>query len=189
MVWGRVVLDQGPKKTGLRTLRLPLESIVALEREAAKKGVTLNSLCNSILSGHLDFKGAEDLKMVTVPRQLFTSLLEAADDETMVKAVRKNMHGVWKDMAIYVFQDSSLEGVLKLVEALQRRTGGIGMNTQSDGRQYTISFSHDYGPKFSLLLKSMISDIGEEFNISPKFEVGAGSVMVRFPVPSSASPT
>jgi len=171
-----------PHKTALRTFRLSWDLLVSLEEEARKQGITLNALLSSILTEHLEQKESKKLGLVVVPKPVFVSLLECADENALQDSLRKNAQSIWKSMMEYLFQDTSLSSAIRLTDLLIRKSSGVEMNVKIDGRLYSITFLHDYGLKYSQMLKYLVMEILSEYKVQPKADVLANSVSFQFSV-------
>ncbi len=174
---------KSPRKTALRTFRLPADMLVSLEGEAESGGITLNSKLSSILTRYLEERESENLGLVTIPKQLLLSLLEATDDATLTDVLGKNMPTVWKSMMSYLYHDTSLDSAVRLAGLLVSRMGGVNMKISVEGKRYTVSYFHDYGQKFSLAFKALILDVLNEYHVQPKIEALSNSVTATFSVP------
>ena len=170
------------RKTGLRTLRLPEETIRAIEEACEKDHVSFNSLVNSILSDYsLWTRKAKEFGFMYISRELFRILLEASDAKEIERLAREQYSRTFKSMAMYWFQDASPASMLKFLRLFSQHNWQVELHQKVEGKNYTLTFHHDLGPKFSLYLRTLLNEtIKNELHSIPAFDEGGNSVEVRF---------
>jgi Lhr-like helicase len=173
------------RRTVLKTLRLPEELALSLEKEAEEEGTTLNALCSSALTKHVEWwSRAQKLGFISTSKAMFKSVLEATDDDRLAIAVRENMPTAWKDMAMFWFGNTSLDTMIRLFTNIFKYGWEVDMSIKTKDKEYTVVLSHELGPKFSLVLMNAIDELfRKESHIQPKFEVENAMVTVHFSVP------
>jgi hypothetical protein len=78
------LLSTGHKKTVLRTIRISKELDEALQKDARKEGLALNSLLSMALAKHVEFERfAQEFRIISVSRELFRVILESIDDKKL----------------------------------------------------------------------------------------------------------
>ena len=173
------------RKTVLKTFRFQEELVQALEKEAEEESTSLNALVATALARHSEWVSkARKIGMVHISKTLFETVLEAADAEKLSLLVRQRMPVVLKDMAMFWFQDESLEGIVRLLTLIARFSWGQDLAVYKDGRHYVVSMKHGFGPRFSQVLKDEIDELLRSiYHIQPKVEVSDSLVTFTFDEP------
>ena len=177
--------DNGRKKTDVRTVRVPLEISKELELAAAEDGVSYNSLLTSVLIDYATWaRKAKKFGFTFVSKNFLRILLQTADSKELDRLVRERYGGILRDMAMFWFQGTTVESIVKVLELLSQHNWNIDLVKRVDGRRVTLSFHYDLGPKFSVFLKAMLdTTFRNEFHLSPTYDEGDSSLTVRFSVP------
>lgn len=173
---------QRRRKTALRTLRLPEDTLKLLETEAEEDGVSLNTLVSGVLLDYVLWsRRAKKFGFVTISKQLMRALLNSTDPEKLEKSVRETYPSILKSMAMFWYNDASPTSIIKVLGLISTRNWFVEMTQKEEGKDYTMTFHHDLGPNFSLFMKSMLdSTIRNEFRSRPIFQEGESSITVQF---------
>jgi len=180
----RANAGKGERKTHNRTLRIPESLEHSLEKEAADEGTTVNADVNSILNRHFNWgKKLQDFGIAEIPKSLLKSILEGCDDETLTRIGREVGLPLWKEMAEFWNQDSSLDGILDFQTERAKFDPNLQTKVTREEGAYTITIHHDYGPKWSIMAKSALQElVKQSFHVDPKATAGESVVTARFKV-------
>ena len=173
------------RKTTLRTFRFPEELAHALEAEAQEQGMTLNALVSLILTKHEEWD-AKAAKFGYIPtyKSVFVSLLQASDEESLIRMGRTILAPMWKEMASFWYHDSSEERILDLLSMRSRHLPYVQTEVNKEGRRCTIVTHHDLGSKWSIVLQGAFDElVRKSFHSQPTISVGETVVTVDFPLP------
>lgn len=178
------------RRTTLKTFRFSEELALALEEEAKEQGITLNALASSILTKHAEWDAkAGRFGLIPIYKPIFAALLGATDDETLNRIGRTVLAVMWKEMASFWLHDSSGDGILDFLSR-HRQLPYVQTEIKKEGRDYTIVFHHDLGPKWSIVLHSALDEfVRKSFHAQPTVSVGDTVVTAQFVAPQADSPT
>lgn len=174
--------DVRERKTRLKTIRLSESLVRSLEKEATEEDTTVNADVNSIISQHFDWnKKAQEFGFAAIPLRLLRNLLEGVDDETLARIGREVLPAIWKEMAEFWSQDSSLDAMMKFQEMRSKFNPNNRTKVTLDEGTYTVVWRHDFGPKWSVLVKNALQEYLEQsFHIKPRITMGESVVTARF---------
>jgi hypothetical protein len=174
-----------PRKTTLRTFRFSEELAYALEAEAEEQETTLNALVSSVLTKHVEWDAkANKFGFIPTYKPIFTGVIQMLDDESLDRIGRTVLPGMWKEMASFWFQDSSVDKILDLLSVRSRLLPYVQTEVKKEGRQCTIVTHHDLGPKWSVVLHGAFDELVRKlFHSQPTISVGDTVVTVEFSVP------
>lgn len=175
--------EKDKHKSTLKTVRIPESLARYLEKEAADEGMTVNGLVNSVLGKYADWdKKAKELGFLQVHASLFTSLVDEVDEETLARIGREILFPIWKEMADFLFQDSSPDKILEVLCLRSRlHPAGLGTKVTREDGKYAIISHHELGLKWSIVLKSALQElVRKSFLVEPQVSAGESVVTVRF---------
>ena len=175
----------GRKKTVLRTFRLTAEHDKLLEDEAANHGLSVNALFTSMITKYAEWdRYLERYGFVTLGRQGYKRLIEMLSDEQAV-AHGKDVGDVnAPEITRFWFGKLNLQTFLSLITLYSKYSGIYDYQHASSGRAHTITFHHELGPRYSLVLANYMDQaIRKIVGVRPRFEVGYDSCVVSFEEP------
>jgi hypothetical protein len=177
------------RKTKLRTFRFSEETIEFLEREAAKADMSVNAFVGSLISRHVEWESkAQEFGFQMLYRPLISSLVEALDNETLDRLGREKVYPMWRDMAEFWFQDTSGEGILRLLTYLSPYVQ-IQTQVKRERNNYTLDIHHSMGPKWSIVIAGALDEaVKQVFHSRPVVERTSSIVSARFSLPPSNAP-
>jgi hypothetical protein len=170
------------RKSVLTSTRLPESLALALKKEAADGGTTVNAVINSILRRHFEWdKPVRESGFALIQKPVLKELIERADDETLVRIGREIVPAWFEDMSNYWFQDSSFDRILDTLNTRFKFDPLMHVEMTRKGGAYSVVFRHDLGPKWSVLAEAVARALAKKFFAS-ELQVTRGDsvVMARF---------
>ena len=175
----------GAKKTVLRTIRLSVEHDRILEEDAAKKGVSVNSLLTALITKYAEWdRFAERFGYVSIGRQGFKRMIDMLSDEALV-AHGKDVGGRnAPEITRFWFGRLNLETFFSFLKVHSKYSGIYQYEVASNGRSHTITFHHELGPRYSVVLTNYFDQaIRNIVGVAPKVETGENQCTVSFDEP------
>ncbi|MGD0478496.1 MAG: hypothetical protein ABSB29_10090 [Nitrososphaerales archaeon] len=156
----------------------------SLEKGAADEGTTVNALANSILGEYFDWrKKVEEFGFISLHKPIVIRLIEELDDETLARIGREDVAASWIEQAEFFLQDSSPNETLKAMNRRSKTNPGAVTRITQEENAYTIVMLHDFGPKWSIVVKSALQEfVRQSFHVEPQIIVGESVVTARFEV-------
>jgi hypothetical protein len=173
------------QKTTTRTLRISEDLDNLLERDSEDKGVSTNSLINSILTKYTEWdRYTEKVGFVSLPRDGFKLIINSVDEQEIKKLAEEVGSRQPQELLMFWFKKRTLDAVLEGL-SLYCRYGGIAKyEVENSGGECTIALYHEINKKWSTFIGYLITQgMKDMLNIIPKFEVTEYSVVFRFQVP------
>ena len=175
------------KRTVLRTVRLAQEMDRKLQEDAEANGMTVNGLMNKILTKYIKWDThIEKFKFVSITNETFKFLLEECSDSEIERIATASERKAIEDITLFWFHKLNLETALKTASIYSRYSGLLTSETKVDEGNYTITFHHDLGEKWSLFLKCVINQFFKTvLGIVPQIQISDNVVLVSFYSPLS----
>jgi hypothetical protein len=173
------------KKTVLRSIRLSGDHDEVLDEEAKRKGVSVNFLLTSIITKYVEWdRFAERFGFVYVTRQGFRSLFDLLSDETLVVHGKEVGSKNAPDITRFWFGKLNLETFFSFLALFSKYGAAFHYERQSSGRTHTVTFHHELGPRYNVVLVNYIDQaIRNIVGVAPRFETGNNSFIAIFEEP------
>ena len=152
---------------------------LGLEKEAATKRVSLNTLVNQVLSTHVsDDLLMEEMRFLRMSRPVYTSYLNMIPDEKLAELGRIDAKS---EDAVMLARSGAitLDAVLDELRLLSRSGWFSFRHTKVNGEN-TISMTHDFGPKFAIVVAAYLAGVFAMASVHAKITTTSSSFMVRF---------
>ena len=164
----------------LRNVRIPKELNDTLQREAQAENRTVSALVVSILTKFAEFdRFANKFGFVTVPRSNYYRMIEAMDEQTYSKA-SDVAPATLLEMVRFWFGRVNANTICDFAETTGKYAGTTRCQVKRSNGEYSITFQHELGPKFSNILNRIFQDSLSTLGIRPETEVTNNSTFIRF---------
>lgn len=170
-------------KTKLRTIRLPLIVDAALEEEASRRGMTMNSFVVSILEKYNQWdKLAEKFHFIGFPMELVRDEFAAIKDPEALRQLARDAGGkLPREIMLFWFKEVSLDSFLSYLSLQSRFQGYASYEVVHRGPKIVIIAKHQLGPNWSIWLESYLSEaIRSNLDVVPRVESSFNSVKLEF---------
>jgi hypothetical protein len=170
------------KKTVFRVSRISEDLDELLQKDAQNRRISVNALTTSIFTKYAEWdRFSERFGFLSVGKELFTAILDAADQEKLEKIGDELGAELPKQFIIFWFKKINIETFLEYIQLVSRYGGISKSEVEIRGRDYTVSSLHDLGPKWSIFLKHFIdSGLKSTLGINAEFDTTKNSVVVHF---------
>ena len=132
----------------------------ALQEDAKKQNTSLNTIANQILLAYAEhdryLKRQGLLKVIT---PLFTQLLNAGSDEAIVEAGKVLGPGAIPSTIISMTGELTVPGILDWLKRIGTYSNLCDYNEIAHGGKISVTMSHGFGPKGSVLLASYLDSL------------------------------
>ena len=157
-----------PKRSFTLSSRIDPEVYEKLTEAAKSKGISMNSLVNSILKKYLIWdQFYEDMGLVPITKRTLKKIFRVMDDDT-IKKIARDVGGTVPQELIYLSYDKfDFHNLMKMIEISDSRFGKVKY-TANDS-VYNINIVHGICHNFSRFLAETHQSLAE--NLSMKFTV------------------
>ena len=160
--------DQHSKKSSTLSSRIDLDVYKKLAETAEIKGISINSLVNSIFKRFLIWdQFYDDMGMVPLTKRTLKKIFRTMDDE-MIKKIAHDVGGTVPQELIYLSYDRfDFHNLMKMIEVSDARFGTVKY-TANDSI-YKITILHGVCKNFSKFLAETHQALSD--NLSLKFTI------------------
>jgi hypothetical protein len=173
------------KKTVLRTIRLTREMDDLLQKNASEEGMSASAFIGQLVKRFVEFdKPAERFGRVTLSSETFHAILMEVDDKKLEELGNTVGNSTPKAIAMSLYKKMNLDTFLKTISLIGQYTGNYTSEIELKEGNCVITFRHHYGSKWSIYLKSYMSQFAKTaFEVVPDADVVGDLVVLRFRVP------
>jgi hypothetical protein len=176
----------GNIKTTTRTIRIPRKYDNVLEKDAANKRVSVNSLISSMIIKYSEWdRYVETLRFVSIPPDGLSLIIGSLDDERVKEIGHQIGSRHLQEFMMLWFKKISIDSFLDGLSIFLRYSGMAKYDMDTiDGQEYVITLHHDLGKKWSIFIQHIFEEgMKRTLDIIPKIDITESSIMLRFRYP------
>jgi len=168
------------EKTITRSFRVSESAFKALEEDAARRNVSLNTLVNQLFLAYANWGRYYDrIGSIQVARSTFVRLLDAASDKVVIEVGRRSGLDVPRAVIAAKRGVLSLDTVLDYLRSATSYGGYAEYSEVETQGKTVITIMHNLGRKGSLFLKSFLESLFGAIDHKPKIGLTDHSVLVE----------
>jgi len=157
-------------KTATASFRLDESALNALQDDARKQNVSVNTMFNQLLLTYANYdRPMKRFHMLKLPASSFMHLLQAATDEAIIKAGNSAGKDVPKTYISAKWGELTAESALDYLRTTAEYTNLFEYSEVVRGGKVNVTLSHDFGAKGSLFLQRYVQAIFEPLVKPPRF--------------------
>jgi hypothetical protein len=157
-------------KTATASFRLDESALNALQDDARKQNVSVNTMFNQLLLTYANYdRPMKRFHMLKLPASSFMHLLQAATDEAIIEAGNSAGKDVPKTYIRAKWGELTAESALDYLRTTAEYTNLFEYSEVVRGGKVNVTLSHDFGAKGSLFLQHYVQAIFEPLGKPPRF--------------------
>ncbi|MGI9567615.1 MAG: hypothetical protein ACR2LL_11470 [Nitrosopumilus sp.] len=144
--------------------RLTREIFGILEQESSKKGISLNSLINSILEKYVSLdRHAKDIELISFTKRAVKRIFDNMDDKT-IKEMADDVGGVvHRELVFLKFDELTFDNLMHVLIINASRFGSVKHSTKNSTQ--VICIHHGVNKKFSKFLAMIHETMANSLSI------------------------
>ena len=156
------------KNTVTTSCRLDKTVFNLLQKDAKAKGISFNSLINSIAKKYISWeKYATEIGYIPLARDTVRLIFDNLDDRTLQTIANKVGTTIPREMTILMFNKTDFDSIISFMEITSSRYGMVQHNINGDTHELIVH--HGVSKKFSTFLsyvgKAMADDLSFKFHV------------------------
>jgi hypothetical protein len=170
-----------PEKTITRSFRINENAFLALEEEAKKRNISVNTLVNQLFLCYANFdRHLEKHGFLKMSKVTFRKILEDAPEKETVELAREVARNSSRTLILAKYGELSLSNFLDYLKNLDDYAYFIEYNeVYSPGQKRVITLMHRYGEKGSIFIKAFAQALFELIDMKPKVSSTKNSVTIE----------
>lgn len=142
------------------SLRISETAYKALQDDAKKQNISLNTIANQILLAYAEHdRYLKKYGMIKVGAPTFTQIVNSATDEALAEAGRLEGTGVFPSLVVSTTGELSVSSILDWLKRTGTYSNMFDYSEISHGGKISVTMAHESGPKGSLLLASFLDSL------------------------------
>ena len=170
-----------PEKTVTRSFRINESAFLALEEEAKKRNISLNTLVNQLFLSYANFdRYFQRFGMIKMSKFQFRKILKALPDNEIVELAREVAQNSSRTIILARYGTLSLTTILDYLNTLADYAYFVERSeVLSPGERRVITLMHSYGEKGSIFVNAYVKILFELINMEPKLSSTENSVTIE----------
>jgi len=169
-------------KTATASFRLDAAALAAIQEDAKKQNVSVNTLLNQLVLAYARYdRPMKRFHMVKLPASTFKHILEAATNETVAAAGSYSGKDVPKTYMRAEEGEISVEAALNYLKVTADFTNLFEYSEVTRDGRTNVTLTHDFGAKGSLFLQEYVQAIFEPLGRVPRFTPDENAVAFELP--------
>jgi len=156
------------------------DAFLALEEEARKRNISLNTLVNQLFLTFANFdRYFQKFGMLKISKVAYRRTLKAVSDQEIVEAAKEVAQNSARVVLLTRYGTLSLAGVLEYLRSLADYAYWFEYSeVLSSERKRVITLTHSLGKKFSLFMIAYSKALFEQIVMNPKLTSTEDSVTI-----------
>jgi hypothetical protein len=165
-------------KTATASFRLDESALAALQEDAKKQNVSVNTLINQLILTYSNYdRPMKRFHMVKVSGSTFRHILQAAKDETIIGAGKLAGSDGPKTAILAKSGEVTPENVLSYLKDMSNYSALFEYSEVMHGGKVSVTLTHDFGQKGSLFLQEYVLAIFGQIGKRPRFQADEHAVL------------
>ncbi|MFY3741269.1 MAG: hypothetical protein HMLIMOIP_001723 [Candidatus Nitrosomirales archaeon] len=175
----------GKKGTVTLSCRLDKTLYDMLQSDSKKKGISLNSLINSIANRYISWERyAAEVGFIPLAKETVRLIFESLEEKKMYKIAEHLGRTIPKELILLMFNKIDFDSIVAFLEITSSR---YGMVQHSNGGNYhDLILYHDVNEKFSRFLCESLRVMAEDLSFKADI-LNADSKILRIRIGESCS--
>src|SRR5579872_6116068 len=165
-------------KTDTASFRLDESALAALQEDAKKQNVSVNTLLNQLVLTYADFdRPMKRFQMIKLPASTLRYLLQGTNDEAVIAAGTSVGNDVPRTYILAKWGEITVENCLQYLRTMSNHSKMYEFSQVAHGGNISVTLSHNFGAKGSLFLQHYVKAIFAHMGLYPKFSPSENSVV------------
>jgi hypothetical protein len=165
-------------KTSTASFRLDESALSALQEDAKKQNVSVNTLINQLILTYANYdRPMKRFHMVKVSGSTFRHILQAARDETIIGAGKLAGSDGPRTSILARWGELTTENALSYLKTMGNYSALFEYSEVIHAGKISVTLTHDFGPKGSLFLQEYVRAIFEPIGTSLRFQSDENAVL------------
>jgi hypothetical protein len=164
-------------RTATASFRLDESALEALQEDAKKQNVSVNTLLNQLVLTYANYdRPMKRFQMVKLPASTFRYILQGAKDETIIEAGKSAGSDVPKTYIVAKWGELTVEKALEFLKSMSDHAKLFEYSEVVHDGRVGVTLSHNFGAKGSLFLQHYVQAMFAAMDKSPKFSPDENAV-------------
>jgi len=174
--------EKKAKRTVTASFRIDEESLSALQEEASRNGVSLNTLVNQSLTAHAKTNRFGPTRPMRVSQTLFRRFFDAIPDDELIPIATERAGEYAKIVIKTRYGGLNLRNILRFEYDLCQYFGwGVYSERPLERGRLLVTIEHTLGKKYSMYTSHLVKTMLEMVGLRPEIAETDGAVIIEIP--------
>jgi len=151
-------LIREPRRTRSVTFRIDPNVQSALDAEAKRTGINLNTLASQVFRRYVGWgQYADRLKLIPVSKDLLREVFQLANKEAVIEVAHRLAETSGREHILFLFQKANLTTVTRFLDIWRNHFDAS--EHRIEGRAHFYTLHHDVNLNFSQFIKEYVSTL------------------------------
>jgi hypothetical protein len=162
-------IEMPRRSTTTRSFRVDELALEAIEKDAAKANVSVNTLVNQLLLSYANFDHYFGrFQTIKITSDAFADLIQYVPDECAVEAGRRKAGSIASSVILAKYGSLNLDGVLDHLKTISEYSKFFTYSESERGGRRAVILIHRFGPKGSIYFTEYLKSMFEMIGLKPK---------------------
>ncbi|HLC10996.1 MAG TPA: hypothetical protein VJL56_04030 [Candidatus Bathyarchaeia archaeon] len=168
-------------KTVAKSFRVNEKALGALQEEAARQSVSVNTLVNQLLLDYSEFgRFLQRVNALRLSRKTFGEILGMASEDSLAKAGAAAGKSAPVALIASKWGKVTVNTVIEYIHDLSAYANLFEYYEKNENERWTITLMHELGPKWSAFLANYIGEAFVAAGVQPKTKTSDRAVIFNF---------
>ncbi len=168
-------------KTVAKSFRVNEKSLEALQEEARRQSISVNTLVNQLLLDFSEFgRYLQRVNALKLSRKTFAEILNSVPDDSLVRAAQTAGKSAPGALIASKYGKVGVSSVLWYIHDLSAYANLFEYDEKNENERWTITLMHELGPKWSTFLSHYLGEAFISAGVQPKTKTSDRAVIFSF---------
>jgi hypothetical protein len=168
-------------KTVAKSFRVNEKALEALQEEASRQSISVNTLVNQLLIEYSEFgRFLQRVNAIRMSRKTFLEILNVVPEDGLVKAALTAGKSAPVAIIASKWGKMTVNTVLEFIHDLSAYANLFEYYEKNEGERWTVTLTHELGPKWSTFLANYLGEAFAAAGIQPKARASDRAVIFTF---------
>ena len=168
-------------RTIAKSFRVNEKALEALQEEAKRQSISVNTLVNQLLLDFSEFgRFLQRVNALKLSRKTFSEILNSAPEDGLVKAAHTAGKGAPIALIASKYGRVTVNTVLDYIRDLSSYANLFEYSEKNENERRTVTLMHELGSKWSTFLAHYIGEAFATSGIQPKVRTSDRAVIFTF---------
>ena len=168
-------------RTIAKSFRVNEKSLAALQEEANRQSVSVNTLVNQLLLDYSEFgRFLQRINALRLSRKTFQEILNAISEDNMLKAGTVAGKSAPSTIIASKWGKITLNTVIEFIHDLSAYANLFEYSEKNENEKWTVTLMHELGPKWSAFITNYIGEAFLAAGVQPKTRTSDRAVIFTF---------
>lgn len=168
-------------KTVAKSFRVNEKALQALQEEAARQSISVNTLVNQLLLDYSEFgRFAQRLSAMRLSRGTLSEILKAIPEDGVGKAGQAAGKNAPVALVASKWGKINVSTLIEYVHDLSAYANLFEYSEKNENERWTITLMHELGQKWSTFLSNYLGEAFSAAGVQPKIRTSERAVIFTF---------